>query len=166
MAKILVVDDNASNRKLVVSLLGTEGHRILEANDGAGGLDAARAERPDLVISDILMPTMDGFEFVRRLRADPKLHDVAVVFYTAHYHEREARNLAESCRVSRVILRSSGAVGIVRAVGEVLSGTPIPTSLSVNGEFDRDHLELITNKLAQKSDQLKIANARFGALTE
>jgi diguanylate cyclase len=166
MAKILVVDDDASNRKLVVSLLGGEGHRMLEANDGADGLEAARAERPDLVISDILMPTMDGFEFVRRLRADPKLHDVAVVFYTAHYHEREARNLAESCRVARVILRSSGAVGIVRAVGEVLSGKPGAASHAVNGEFDREHLQLITNKLADKSEQLKIANARFGALTE
>jgi diguanylate cyclase (GGDEF)-like protein/PAS domain S-box-containing protein len=166
MAKILVVDDNPGNRKLVVTLLSHEGHRMIEANDGADGLEAARAERPDLVISDILMPTMDGFEFVRRLRTDPKLHDVAVVFYTAHYHEAEARNLAESCRVSRVIVRSSGAVGIVRAVGEVLageSGAGIPTAPE---GFDRDHLELLTNKLAQKANQLKVANARFSALTE
>jgi diguanylate cyclase (GGDEF)-like protein/PAS domain S-box-containing protein len=166
MAKILVVDDNAGNRKLVVTLLGREGHRMIEANDGADGLEAARAERPDLVISDILMPTMDGFEFVRRLRADPKLHDVAVVFYTAHYHETEARNLAESCRVSRVIVRSSGAVGIVRAVGEVLAGEAELMARPVNEEFDRAHLELITNKLAQMENQLKVANTRLAALTE
>jgi CheY-like chemotaxis protein len=65
MAKILVVDDNASNRKLLVALLGHEGHWMIEASDGADGLEAARAQSPDLVISDILMPTMDGFEFVR-----------------------------------------------------------------------------------------------------
>src|SRR6201990_860188 len=123
MGQIFVVDDNSSNRKWVVSLLGDEGHRMLEANDGADGLEAARAEYPDLVISDILMPSMDGFEFVRRLRADTQLHNVAVIFYTAHYHETEARNLAEACRVSRVIVRSSGAAGIVRAVSEVLAGT-------------------------------------------
>src|SRR5215472_12656319 len=98
MAKILVVDDNPGNRKLVVALLGHEGHRMIEARDGVDGLTAARAEIPDLVISDILMPSMDGFEFVKRLRADPGLSDVAVIFYTAHYHEAEARNLAAACR--------------------------------------------------------------------
>jgi CheY-like chemotaxis protein len=105
MAKILVVDDNPGNRKLVVALLGHEGHDMIEAHDGADGLQAAQAQLPDLVISDILMPSMDGFEFVRRLRADPGLHNVSVIFYTAHYHEMEARNLAEACRVSRVILK-------------------------------------------------------------
>ena len=122
MAKILVVDDNPGNRKLVVALLSQEGHLLIEANDGADGLEAARAENPDLVISDILMPSMDGFEFVRRLRDDPQLQDVAVIFHTAHYHETEARNLAAACRVSRVLVRSTGAAGIVNAVSEVLAG--------------------------------------------
>ena len=166
MATILVVDDNASNRKLVVTLLSHEGHRLIEAHDGVDGLEAARAENPDLVISDILMPSMDGFEFVRRLRADPKLHGVSVIFFTAHYHETEARNLAAACRVSRVIVRSSGAAGIVRAVGEVLAGNTDPQTQLVDAGFDREHLQLITNKLAQKANLLKVANARFAALTE
>src|SRR6201994_457871 len=152
MSRILVVDDNASNRKLVVTLLGHEGHQMIEARDGLDGLESARAARPDLVISDILMPSMDGFEFVRRLRADPNLHDVAVIFYTAHFHEAEARNLATACRVSRVVVRSSGAAGIVRAVSEVLSGTGEPAPQSVDPTFDREHLQLITNKLAQKTN--------------
>jgi len=166
MAKILVVDDNPGNRKLVASLLGHEGHRIIEANDGADGLEAARAGSPDLVISDILMPSMDGFEFVRRLRADPQLHNVSVIFYTAHYHETEARNLAQACRVSRVIVKSGGAAGIVRAVSEVLAGNTEADSQLVDEGFDREHLQLITNKLAQKANQLRVANARFAALTE
>jgi diguanylate cyclase (GGDEF)-like protein/PAS domain S-box-containing protein len=166
MANILVVDDNASNRKLVVTLLSHEGHRLIEASDGVDGLEAARAEHPDLVISDILMPSMDGFEFVRRLRADEKLNNVAVIFYTAHYHEPEARNLAKACRVSRVIVRSSGAAGIVRAVAEVLAGTGDSDPPHVDEGFDREHLQLITNKLAQKANQLQVANARFAALTE
>jgi CheY-like chemotaxis protein len=166
MAKILIVDDNAGNRKLVVSLLSQEGHQLIEATDGADGLEAARAENPDLVISDILMPSMDGFEFVRRLRADSKLRDVAVIFYTAHYHEAEARNLAEACRVARVIVRSNGAAGIVRAVGEVLDGNVDSPAPPLDVGFDREHLQLLTNKLAQKAAQLKAANARFAALTE
>jgi len=166
MAKILVVDDNPGNRKLVVTLLGQEGHQLLEANDGVDGLEAARAENPELVISDILMPSMDGFEFVRRLRADPQLHNVAVIFYTAHYHETEARNLAAACRVSRVLVRSRGADGIVRAVSEVLAGNTDTAAHPVDEGFDREHLQLITNKLAQKANLLRVANLRFAALTE
>src|SRR3984893_4145449 len=166
MAKILVVDDNPGNRKLVVTLLGHEGHQIIEANDGADGLETARAGNPDLVISDILMPSMDGFEFVRRLRADPKLHNVSVIFYTAHYHETEARNLARACRVARVIVKSGGAAGIVRAVSEVLAGNTETDSRIGDEGFDREHLQVITDKLAQKANQLKVANARFAALTD
>jgi diguanylate cyclase (GGDEF)-like protein/PAS domain S-box-containing protein len=166
MARLLVVDDNASNRKLVVTLLGHEGHQMIEARDGVDGLEAARAAHPDLVISDILMPSMDGFEFVRRLRADPELHNVKVVFYTAHYHEAEARNLAAACQVSRVLVKSSGAAGIVKAVAEVLAGRDDGQSQLPDPTFDREHLQLITNKLAQKDNQLKVANARFAALTE
>jgi CheY-like chemotaxis protein len=73
MATILVVDDRAPNRELLVTLLGYKGHRLLEAADGAEALAIVRTERPDLVITDIPMPTMDGYEFVRELRADPEI---------------------------------------------------------------------------------------------
>jgi two-component system, cell cycle sensor histidine kinase and response regulator CckA len=68
MAKILVVDDAAPNRRFLVKLLGYGAHPLLEAGDGAEALRLCQAERPDLVISDVLMPTMDGFELVRLLR--------------------------------------------------------------------------------------------------
>ena len=73
MATILIVDDRESNRELLSTLLGYRNHRTVEARDGMEGLERARVERPDLVITDILMPTMDGYEFTRRLRADPAL---------------------------------------------------------------------------------------------
>jgi CheY-like chemotaxis protein len=66
MATILVVDDRPDDRQLLVTLIGYYGHRMIEAIDGAEALQLARAEHPDLIISDILMPTMDGYEFVRR----------------------------------------------------------------------------------------------------
>ena len=73
MAKILVVDDVPDNRALMTTVIGHSGHEALEASDGAGALAMVRAHRPELVISDILMPTMDGYELVRQLRADPDL---------------------------------------------------------------------------------------------
>lgn len=66
MAVILLIDDRAVNRQFLATLLAYAGHRTVEAADGAEGLAAVQAERPDLVITDILMPVMDGLEFVRR----------------------------------------------------------------------------------------------------
>ena len=69
MSTILIVDDRPTNRTFLTTLLGFTGHRLLQANDGAHALETVRAERPDLIITDILMPTMDGYEFVQQLRA-------------------------------------------------------------------------------------------------
>ena len=60
MAKILVVDDHAPNRDLIVALMGYSGHQAIEASDGSIALEQVRTDKPDLVICDILMPTMDG----------------------------------------------------------------------------------------------------------
>src|SRR2546429_5758373 len=82
MATILIVDDRPTNRQFLLTLLGYSDHRLLEAANGAEALERVRTERPDLVITDILMPTMDGYEFVRHLRADPDLASLPVIFYT------------------------------------------------------------------------------------
>src|SRR3977135_258480 len=103
MATILIVDDLATNRKFLVTLLRRRGYRLLEAADGRQGLAVVGAEHPDLVITDVLMPVMDGYELVRQLRLDPTTSTIPVVFYTAHYGEREARALALSNGVAYVL---------------------------------------------------------------
>src|SRR5271168_3793860 len=105
MATILIVDDRPANREYLVTLLGYGGHRLLEAGDGAEALETAKTVHLDLVIADILMPTMDGYEFVRRLRADPAIAGIPVIFCTAHFHEREARALADACGVSHILTK-------------------------------------------------------------
>jgi PAS domain S-box-containing protein len=166
MATILIVDDRPVNREFLVTLLGYSGHRLLEAGDGSEGLAVARAERPDLVIADVLMPTMDGYEFVRLLRADPAIADTRVVFYTAHYHEPEARRLASACGVSAVLTKPSEPEVVLRTVQAALGHTfptiPAPTA----DDFDREHLQLLTDKLSQKSDELHRTNERLTALVE
>ena len=69
MATILVIDDKPTNRDVLRTVLGYKNHRILEAEDGMDGLATARAGHPDLVIADILMPRMDSYGMVQRLRA-------------------------------------------------------------------------------------------------
>ena len=164
MAKILIVDDNATNRKLLVSLLQHEGHEMMEAVDGKDALAALRAQRPQLVMSDILMPTMDGYEFVRQVRADPELAGTPIIFQTAHYGEREAQRLAQVCGVSRVLAKPSESIEILRAVAQALAGASVPLPPPLSADFDREHLQLITNKLSASSDELRAANRENGSL--
>lgn len=83
MARILVVDDNASNLELMLYLLRAFGHEVQGATDGVGGLEAMRASAFDLVLSDVLMPHMDGVEFLRQLRTDSEAAQCKVVAVTA-----------------------------------------------------------------------------------
>jgi DNA-binding response OmpR family regulator len=85
--KVLVVDDDAAVRSLVCARLVREGYAVLEAADGEAALELARTGRPDLVISDVVMPGLGGHELVRRLRA---LSSVPVIFLTGRVEDVEA----------------------------------------------------------------------------
>ncbi|HEV3436996.1 MAG TPA: response regulator, partial [Gemmata sp.] len=167
MATILIVDDRPINREYLLSLLAYGGHRLLEGADGAEALAITRLERPDLVIADILMPTMDGYEFVRQLRTDPSIAHTQVIFYTAHYHEQEANALAKSCGVAGVLTKPCEPEVVLRTVETVLGGastTPAPVPAATT--FDREHLRLLTDKLSEKADELRRTNDRLTALVE
>lgn len=82
-ARILVVEDDTDNRKIVVKVLVSEGYELLEASDGASALAVARRERPDLIVMDLALPGMDGWEAARRLKADPGTADIPIVALTA-----------------------------------------------------------------------------------
>jgi signal transduction histidine kinase/ActR/RegA family two-component response regulator len=120
MAKILVVDDRPLNRNFLVTLLGYYGHTLSEAADGLEALAAMATHKPELVISDILMPNMDGEEFVRRLRADPATKNMPVIFYTATYRAREARTVAGRVGVRWVLAKPSEPKTIMDTVAEAL----------------------------------------------
>jgi signal transduction histidine kinase len=158
MAKILIVDDHPTNRQFLVTLLGYSGHGLLEAGDGAEGLALLRAERPDLVITDILMPTVDGYELARQVRAAPELAHTQIIFYTATYLEVEARELAHACGVHYLLTKPTEPQEILDVVAAALEGKP-PAPAVHDKEFDREHLRLLTSKLAEKVDELEDVNA-------
>jgi signal transduction histidine kinase/DNA-binding response OmpR family regulator len=120
MSCILTIDDRPINRQFLVSLLGYGGHTVLEAAGGEEGLEIVRQSRPDLVIADIKMPKMDGYEFVDRLRQEEAIAATPVIFYTASYHEREARGVAESYGVMDIITKPSEPEAILKKVNKAL----------------------------------------------
>ncbi|MDR3479772.1 MAG: EAL domain-containing protein [Burkholderiaceae bacterium] len=117
---ILVVDDRAINRDFLVTLLGYAGYRVLEAADGAEALGIIHQAQVALVISDILMPQMDGIELANRLHADPRMAHIPIIFYTATYRASEARMLAERCGVAAVLAKPSEPQTIIDTVGAAL----------------------------------------------
>ena len=150
MATVLVVDDRAINRKLLSSLLGYAGHRIVEAADGREALALARAERPGLVISDILMPEMDGIELVRRLRADPELAATPVLFYTATYRHAEAEELSRDLGLRGVLSKPSAPAIILAAVDDALGLSPTAApGKAGNNEGLQARLQLLDRDLPQ-----------------
>jgi PAS domain S-box-containing protein len=155
MATILVLDDDPSARDLMVTILGYAGHDVREAADGTEALRQAQAEPPHLIVADLLMPTMDGFEFVRQLREIPALARTPVVFYTATYLESEARNLARACGVIHVIAKPAEPQEILDVVNRNLGvpSTPLAPPLPPE-EFRQKHLGVLLAKLAQKTESM------------
>lgn len=89
--KILVVEDEADIRKNLGTLLSFEGHEVLEAPDGQEGLALARAHKPDLIFSDVMMPRMDGHALLAALKSDPRTHAIPLVFLTAKAERADVR---------------------------------------------------------------------------
>jgi len=166
MKTILVVDDNADNREFLIDLLQSAHYRAIEAVNGEEALEVTHKERPDLVIADVLMPKMDGYEFVWELRAFPTIAQTPVIFYTATYLESESRKLAQAAGVKHVIVKPCEPQEILRTVALALD-EPEPPPLQVSTKkFEREHLSLVTEKLVQKVDELEKLNAELESHAE
>jgi PAS domain S-box-containing protein/diguanylate cyclase (GGDEF)-like protein len=120
MAKILVVDDRLTNRQYLTTLLRYYGHDLHEASNGAEALTMVRTERPDLVITDILMPTMDGYQFALQLRGDPAAPQPRLVFYTATYSAPAAYEMAKTCGADGVLMKPCDPADLVATVNRLL----------------------------------------------
>jgi len=81
--RILVVEDDSDNRGMVVKVLTVAGYGVLEAADGASAVTVARREHPDLIVMDLAMPGVDGWEASRRLKSDPATADIPIIALTA-----------------------------------------------------------------------------------
>jgi PAS domain S-box-containing protein len=103
---VLVIDDDADARRLLRNALAADGFRVEEATDGTSGLDLARAVRPDAITLDVLMPGMDGWEVLRRIRADESLADVPVIMLSVLHEQQLAIALGATEYVTKPIDRT------------------------------------------------------------
>ena len=162
----LIVEDRPVDRRFLSSLLSSAGHTVVEASDGIEALRLAERRVPDLVISDILMPTIDGGEFVRRLRGVSTLARTPVIFYTPTYHVREARMLAQTCGVTQVLTHPSQPEMILAAVMAALESsgreTPAMTHRRRRGDSVRD---AIAADVLFAADDAEARRGRADAIT-
>jgi signal transduction histidine kinase len=158
---ILIVDDRPANRQLLLEMLAHHGHRVLQADCAVKGLKMVRKEKPDLIIADILMPKMHGYEFVRKLRRDRKIAHTAVVFFTAGYIEVESRKLAKACGVHHVIVKPVKAEEVIQIVSKALARRRRVNGSRSAHESARKHLRVVTDKLAGKVCELEELNGRL-----
>jgi len=158
MANILVVEGYPPSLSALTAALALGNHRVVEAKDGVEALAKARAEHFDLVISDILLPRMDGFEFVRQMRNIPASALTPVIFTMATYDQAEARSLAAACGVKYFLPRPSTSKETLEAVAAALSEPP-PAATEAGPEPERIHTQLLTEKLDKRMEELEALRA-------
>ena len=166
MASILVVDDVAENRNLLIAVLGWQGHRVLEATDGRHALDVLSRQPVDLVITDLLMPAMDGFELARHLATDETPEPARrprVLFYSDTYTARDALALGRLCGVLGLIEKPADPDAVLEAVAKALAAKA-PVLPAMPGVFEREHLRLVTTHAAEAQAQKRVTGERLQRL--
>ena len=161
MKTALIVDDHDGNRYLLRTILSASGYTLLEASSGVEALEHARRERPAIIISDILMPQMDGFTFCRVCKRDPDLADIPFVFYTATYTSPQDEALAQQLGAARFIIKPVSDDVFVAEIAEVLeehaSGHLAALSPPADDEtvYYRLYNEVLIHKLEEKVLELE-----------
>jgi len=153
---LLVVEDIPDILKLLEATLTFKGHRVVTARNGEEALEAMERERPALVITDILMPKMDGFSLVHRLRINPDTRDIPVVFLSATYVAPEDKAFALTIGVTRFIEKPVALNEFVPIIEKLLEqGAPAAQEQTINEiDFYDGYRKRLEIKLNQKITQI------------
>ena len=147
--RLLVVDDDPIQLKLLKHHLGALGYEVSTHLDGADAYEAAATERPDAIVSDVLMPRLDGFGLCRRVRQDPGLASTPVILVSVHYVEGPDQKLAREVGANALVLRELGYAEIVSAVRRALDGS-LPTPTAQPGAVVEEHLHRVVRQLERQ----------------
>lgn len=166
MTKILVVDDKQENLDFLQAFLGKHGYAVDTAHHGAEALAIAARAMPDLVISDLLMPVMDGYTLLRHWKTDATFEHVPFIVYTATFTDADDQRFGQDLGADAYILKPAKASDLLARVKKVLataaSASPLQPLPTIPSDDDRTTLkyysERLIHKLEEKSQQLELAN--------
>ena len=120
MTSVLVVDDRDINRQLVQVVLTYEGYLIIEAASGAEAFEMVQQSAPDVVVTDVFMPDIDGYALARLIRSNPATADIPIVFYTAAYLGG-ANEPPADLEQQRVVAKTGDLRELIEAIEDALS---------------------------------------------
>ncbi|MBN1317688.1 MAG: PAS domain S-box protein, partial [Anaerolineales bacterium] len=164
MKKIMIVDDNEQSLYLLQVILQADGYQVIPASNGAEALQKAENDPPDLVISDILMPVMDGFTLCRNWKQNSLLKEIPLVFYTATYTDPQDKEFALSLGAERFIIKPAESEEITRIAREVIDDAeknrlkPQVMEEKKEPDYLLEYNTRLIKKLEDKLDQLDKAN--------
>jgi signal transduction histidine kinase len=174
LKKALLVDDNSDNLYYLKVLTQTHNLESVEARNGQEALDILRNEKIDLIISDILMPVMDGFNLCKKCKEDVNLKKIPFIFYTATYTDESDKKFALQLGADKFLIKPSEPEVLIEAIDEILDDyenieTKIETALPVNDiqidekEYYKDYSETLIRKLEKKMLDLELMNKELTA---
>jgi|GEM_PF-1494248 len=161
MIRVLIADDNEQNLYLLETVLKSQGYDIVSAGNGAEALESSLKNPPDIIVTDILMPVMDGFELCRQWKSNAILSSIPFIFYTATYTDLKDEKFALSLGADRFIIKPQQPEVLVKIIREELSKphkakrvTPRKTPEKKAEELQQ-YNEVLFRKLEKKVKQLE-----------
>lgn len=164
---LLIVEDVPDILRLLEETLKFKGYNAVTARNGQEALDLIQRERPALVITDIMMPKLDGFGLVHRLRLNPETRDLPVIFLTATYVALEDKAFALNIGVTRFIEKPVNFERFLETIDELLTqGAPsLPTPMS-EADFYEGYRQRLEKKLNQKITQIARDERLLASISE
>lgn len=152
---ILVAEDTENSRIFLCDYLEGMGYEVISAENGKLALDLLQSNPVDLVISDILMPELDGFELCQQIKSNPNTSNVAVIFYTATYTEEQDKQLGLSFGASRYLIKPYEPDMLIKEIEAVLHENSSPDGIRAPGtDLENAYRKVISNKLSKKLAEL------------
>jgi CheY-like chemotaxis protein len=152
---ILVVEDVPNVLELLEVTLRYKGYLVITARNGQEALEVLKKQKPALVITDILMPKLDGYAFVYQMRTNPETNDIPVIFLSATYVTPEDRNFAMNLGAARFIEKPIDTEEFLLTVAELITSGPVaPPEPPKDRDFYQGYRERLENKQRHKNTQI------------
>ncbi len=150
---ILIVDDREDNLYLLRSLLGGNGYSVHACANGEEALAYLQHNEVNLIISDILMPVMDGFQLCRKIKSAPKTAAIPVIFYTATYTGPQDEELAMKVGASRFVIKPCEPEIMIRTIHDVIEEARVGQTCAPVGSSEEEVFKLYSERLVRKLEQ-------------